>query len=307
MAGKALTKEQLVGLMVGRGSVDKRECLKLSATRFIPTDEWNALKRHEKEYLRCYAAGLSALKAVLVARSAARVNEMWVLPHLDEMVELATEHAHTPPKKQWPDGVVYRKMAVPDIDYSGASPRVTLPARTAVDIARFHGVREGVVAMDSLFYRQTPANRTAVRKKLESVIARLAGKRGIGAAREAFELMSMLSESAYESLCRVILAEHGIDVDVQMWIGRDYRVDLLWGTLVIEIDGYMKYEDKPHEVVMKQLARENWLREQGYEVIRLFPVEILRDEEGCVQRVLELKTRADARGPVSTPPTPYRP
>lgn len=92
-----------------------------------------------------------------------------------------------------------------------------------------------------------------------------------------------------------------------MWIGHQTRVDLLWEQLVIEIDGESKYEDVPHQTVMRQLKRENWLKEQGYEVLRLFPAEILRDEQRCIERVVEAKARADARGPVRVPASQDRP
>lgn len=57
---------------------------------------------------------------------------------------------------------------------------------------------------------------------------------------------------------------------------------------------------------MRQLARENWLKEQGYEVIRLFPADILKDEAACIKRVMGAKLLADARGVPHTPSSPYR-
>lgn len=306
---------QLLGLLMARGDVEKQECVKLSATKFIAASDWHQLKRYEQEFLRCYAAAASARRAILVSRSAARLQEMWVIPARDEIVELAQHDGNPPSKTQWPNGTAYRRMTVPETDVSrwgtmdpAGAPRplrLTNEVRTAIDIARFHGTRHGVVAMDSLFLNRPPGKRIAIRKQILSTLDRLAGKRGIGAARLAFELCSDFSESAYESLFRVILKENGIDVQEQMWIGR-FRVDLLWGQVIIEIDGLSKFEDMPHETVIKQLERENWLKEQGYEVLRLFPSEILRDEARCVQRVLEAKKRADARGPVLVQPSRYR-
>lgn len=300
---------------MARGGVDKQECIKLSATKFIAAAHWNQLRRYEQEFLRCYAVAASARRAVLVGRSAARLHEIWVIPSPHETVELAQRSGNPPSKSQWPDGITYHRMSIPDSDIShwrasdpaGAPSTlcVTNEARTVVDIARLHGVRDGVVAMDSLFLGQPPINKIETRKQLLSVLKRLIGKRGIGAARLAFELSSDHSESAYESLFRVILHSNGIDVQEQMWIGK-FRVDLLWGQLIIEIDGAAKYEDRPHDKVIKQLARENWLKEQGYEVLRLFPAEILRDKENCLHRVIEAKRRADARGTALIQPSRYR-
>ena len=163
------------------------------------------------------------------------------------------------------------------------------------------------MALDSLLKENKAVNAEAQRKSIESTIDRLEGKKGIGRARRALALSSGLSESPYESLFRIILSENGIQVQPQMWIGHQTRVDLLWEQLVIEIDGESKYEDVPHQTVMRQLKRENWLKEQGYEVLRLFPAEILRDEQRCIERVVEAKARADARGPVRVPASQDRP
>ena len=252
-----------------------------------------------------------------MGRSAARALGLWVLGKDPEIIELAQRNGHPPSKTQWPEGVVYRNIPIPAMDIrehtafdlagAGGCIRLTTPARTAIDIARFHGVRDAVVAMDSLYREQTPIGQETTRAALVSTMGRLAGKKGVGQARRAFELSSAVSESAFESLFRVILLEHGIQAKEQMWVSRRYRVDLLWGNLIIEIDGYIKFDDMPHAEVIRMTTRDNWLKEQGYEVLHLFPAEILRDEAGCIRRVFDAKARADARGPVTVPATPYRP
>lgn len=306
----------LRALLVPRGRVHEQTCVRLSATKFIRSTDWATLKSFEQEYLRCYAAATTAHKAVLVGRSAARVAGLWVVPAHSEVVELAQLSGRPPSTKQWPRGVRYHHMPVDNSDYrelsvedgTGASTlRITRAQRTIVDVARLHGLRHGVIALDSWMSGETRANTQIQKELIASAISRLAGKKGIFVARQALALSSKLSESPYESLFRVILAEHGITAQPQMWIGRRNRVDLLWGQLVIEIDGESKYEDVPHETVLKQLKRENWIKEQGYEVLRLFPADILRDEEGCVRRVIEAKARADRRGPVLVAASQKRP
>lgn len=307
---------QLRGLLVPRSRVHEQRCVKLSATKFIRTADWDRLKRFEQDYLRCYAVATAAHKAVLVGRSAARVAGLWVLPLQTDTVELAQTSGRPPSTKQWPPHVRYHHISVADNDFreliaedgTGRSTlRITQTHRTIADVARLHGLRHGVVALDSWLSGTTHMNALEIRESVETAITLLAGKKGIAVARQALALSSKLSESPYESLFRVVLTEHGITAQPQMWIGRQTRVDLLWGQLVIEIDGESKYEQVPHETVLKQLKRENWLREQGYEVIRLFPAEILCDEQGCVQRVVEAKARADARGPVRVRATRNRP
>ena len=57
--------------------------------------------------------------------------------------------------------------------------KLTTPVRTAVDIARWHGVKEGVVAMDSLFFGKLDAFKGGIHTELEETIHRLSGNRGI--------------------------------------------------------------------------------------------------------------------------------
>lgn len=294
----------LRALLVGKGRAKEIECERLSGRRWVPTAEWQRLRRHEQQWLRCYAVGASTNKAVLVLRAAARMNGMWVLPLSDDPVELILPSSHPPPRRQWPDNVMYKHMDVPEIDIHVAEcgVRCTRPIRTAIDIARYKGFREGVIAFDSLFRGLDGRQRRQLHADVGAAVERLAGVRGIETARRAFAACSSLSESPFETLLRLILADAGIIVAVQMWVG-PYRVDLLWGQLIIEVDGRAKYSDAAQATVMAQLERENWLKEIGYEVIRIFSDEILKDEAGCVARILRAKERADQRGAPRFEPT----
>lgn len=314
-----MDRTALVGLLVAKASVDQQSCLKLSATRWVPYDDWQKLKAHEQQFLRAYAAGAAAHKAALVGLSAARVGGLWVVASNQLPVELAIPSGRQPSRSQWPEGTVYRQVTVPDAamttfdqTFPGGEEeldpavralrtkdnvRLTTPERTAIDIARMHRLRDGIVAFDSLFAGKDDAAKRATAKDVEWALGQMAGKKGVGKARAAYEASSQLSESPYESVFRIVLESHGIHVDLQMQIG-EYRVDMLWGNLIIEIDGAIKLEDRPTEVVKRQLARENWLREQGYEVIRLSTGEIIHNELLCLRRVVEAKQRADRRGPV---------
>ena len=307
---------KLRNLLLSRGQAHQSDCVKLSATKYIRASDWEQLKRYEQDYLKCYASGTAAHTGLLVGRSAGQFWGLWVLPLKKEFVELAHTSGKPPSTTQWPPGVIYRHMPIASVDYqefeavdgTGSSIlRVTTLERTIVDIARLHGLRHGVAALDWWLKGDTPINVQVKQKQITTTIARLTGKKGIAVAREALVMSVSLSESPYESLFRIILFENGITAQPQMWIGRHVRVDLLVDQLVIEIDGAMKYEDLTHQTVLKQLKRENWLREQGYEVLRLFPSEILHDEQACVQRVIDAYQRSQSRGPALTSAQPSRP
>ncbi|WJY98341.1 DUF559 domain-containing protein [Corynebacterium fournieri] len=312
-----MDRARLAGMLLSRQAAEGQDCRQLSATKFIATADWDGLASHEREYLRCYSVSAAAYKSVLVGRSAARLNGLWVVPNGEELVELAQTNGNPPPKRQWPEGVLYRHIRVPEVDWevrqpldragAGATLRVTTPARTVADIARFHGIPEAVAAIDGRYSGTSPIDQQSWCDRILAVAERMRGKRGIGRARQAVALSSAKSESPFESVIRVLLALRRIKVDEQMWIGRKYRVDLLWGTLVIEIDGYLKFKNKPYEEVIKQETRDRWLKEQGYAVIRLFPAEIIRDPEGCIRRILEMKAEADANPSVRVRATVHRP
>ncbi|MCG7278893.1 DUF559 domain-containing protein [Corynebacterium imitans] len=308
-----MDRRALIALLVRPGKAHEATCRQLSASKFIAESDWTQLKKHEREFLRTYAAGTAAHKAVLVGRSAAIVSGIWTLPIAEDAVTLANPAHPAPWRAQWPRGVKYRSMRIPSTDYysfsalPGDTIRTTTSARTAVDVARLHGVRHGVVAMDSLFYQAKPYEHERIRAELEDAVTRLTGKRGIAHARKALTWCSTKSQSPYESLLRVVLRQRGIAVEEQMWIGRYARPDLLWGQLVIEVDGDAKFAGNGQAAALEQLARENWIRMQHYDVIRVTPRELLRNEERVVREILDLKEHSSLLDAPLTPATHSRP
>lgn len=312
MIGGSMDRSALVARLIRPGRADEQECRRLSATKFIAEADWRVLRDHEREFLQAYAVGVAAQKAVLIGRSAASVLGIWTLPAAGAPVTLANPAHPAPRRAQWPAEVEYRSMRIPPVDIQRVAHGhdallTTTRARTAIDIARMHGVRHGVVAMDSLFAHKTLGEREIARVELEACIHRLAGKPGIAHARKALDWSSTLSESPYESLLRVILRERGITVQEQMWIGRFARPDLLWGQLAIEIDGDIKFDENPKQAALEQVTRENWVRVQNYEFARVQPWEILRREAEVVQQILELKERSLLLDAPKVPATPNRP
>lgn len=61
--------EKLTQLLVGQAVAEAEACVKVASRRYVRLEAWNALRPYEREYLRCYAAGSSAHRSVLVSRS----------------------------------------------------------------------------------------------------------------------------------------------------------------------------------------------------------------------------------------------
>lgn len=274
---------------------------------FVDEDDWRSLRRFQKEIVRCYAAGLNSTRAVLVGRSAARIGGLWVLPTDDELVELALPNGRPSARSRWFEGHEYRYMRIPEEDLvEVGGVRYTDSIRTAIDVARFHGFRHGLVAFDSVLEGHNRQTARAIWKRINRELKRMAGTANVGDARLAHLHATHNSESPYESFVRAVLIELGIRFEIQVVVG-PYRVDILVdGWLVIEVDGYVKFEDKPHDAVLKQMERENWLRSHHFEVMRLFTSQVL-DPAAWIVDLERLLATAGQRVPVTISTSAWQP
>ncbi len=281
------------------------EMRQLTASVYVEKAQWDALPGYEQEFLRCCAASRQSRKAILVGFSAARMCDVWVHSDAKPGVQVALASGKPPSAKAQSPGIEYRRMAVPAGDVvERAGIRFTNAVRTAVDIARSAGERSGIIAFESLLAGCSDAEADLVRQECTALMRRMKGTKGIGKARAALAKATNRSESAYETLLRLILQEYGITCHAQVSIG-PYRVDLLVGDVIIEIDGRVKYAKQPEDVVLKQLEREDWLREQGFKVLRVRTGEIDRNEVEVVRRVLD-KLEEESR-PLREQPRLYEP
>lgn len=162
---------------------------------------------------------------------------------------------------------------------------LTSPARTALDIARSHGVNAGVVALDAVLHE-----RAATLEEIERVLMRQRGWPYCRRARRALELCDGRSESVLETLVRIRLVTTGLPAPTpQAWIETPngaYRVDLLWPRerVVLEVDGLEKYRGGWQTVVAEK-RRQDDLERAGYRVLRVTWRELRDDPEGVVRRV----------------------
>lgn len=259
----------------------------LTKSLYVDSAEWKKLEFYEQEFLRCCAASRQSVKAVLVGFSAARVCGVWVHYDTKPGVHVALPSGKPPSKKAQSPGIHYKRMTVPEEDVvERAGIRFTNAVRTAIDIARSAGERSGIIAFESLLAGCSDHQAELIRQECIATIQRMRRTKGIGKARRALAKATNRSESTYETLLRLILEEHGITCHAQVLIG-PYRVDLLVGDLIIEVDGWGKMKERPEEVYAKQIDRENWLKEQGFKILRVTPREINRNEVAVVRRVLD--------------------
>lgn len=135
-------------------------------------------------------------------------------------------------------------------------------ARTVADIARRQDERSAVVAGDCAFRGGLDA------AELERVLRDCQRAPGIRTAREILDLCDSRAESPLESVVRLALLRGGVQQpELQFAIG-PYRVDFCWppAMVVLEADGRLKYHAAGD--LFREKRREDWIREQGYLVLR---------------------------------------
>jgi len=239
----------------------------------IPTERWHGLTRWQQDECRIRAATLSTSKAILVGRSAARVYGIPVIGSGHDVELNLPSRRSRRPRHEWPPKFHYRASVLRPIDldtFNGL--RVTNVYRTVIDVARLHGLVEGIVAFDALL-----ALEKVTRAEVEKALALMKGVPGIRTARRAFELADPRSESPLESWGRAqILAAdipelESLQVQVDV-LGGDHRVDLLLnGRTVCELHGDIKYDGStgtpPVEQMKKDRRRERRIQNAGHPLI----------------------------------------
>ena len=277
----------------------------LSLTPEIAVDAatYRRLPPWERAEVRARAFGMAADRAVLCSLSAARILGIEVLSW-DDTVELGYVNSdRTPPKSQRAPRTRYYGSRVPRTEIVVVDGlRVTGVERTLVDVARHHGVVEGVVVIDSALRRFPGLNVQRLTAAGEHL--RL---RGIATYRRAVQLCDEKSESPKESQARALIhlaALPGVKkVRTQARVtvgGRQIRVDLLIdGWLVVEVDGQIKYDGvtygKPTDQVLREeRQREKALQNLGYTVLRIGHADMVPAADGSVPMV-DLIAQALAR------------
>lgn len=254
--------------------------IKLTDETSMDAERFAALPAWDKATAKAAAVALTVDRAVISGRAAARLQEIEILG-TDPLVDLQLLDGKKPVAKRfWPAGVIYRSTYLPATQITEEhGMRTTRILRTVADIARFHGVLDGVVALDSV-RRRWPG------LTLEQLETGLLGKfsyRGISRVREALHLSIPNSGSVPETLARFLLLRAGLpeirSIQPQARIhygpyGQYFEVDLLInGWLIIEIDGEVKYDDETYgkvaEIIKDERDREKILQNLGYVVVRV--------------------------------------
>lgn len=180
--------------------LDNGTYLKLAPRIAVHRDHYHGLSLSSQLRLRAIAAARSAYTAVLISKSAARVHGLWVLASAEEKVEMALPHNSLPNKDRRHPERMYRKTKLPEPMLVHGS-RTVSPARAVIDIARFHGFRDGLIAADS-------ALRAGItKKKLRQEFARMGRVRNSAVVRDVIHHSCAASPSPHASFVRALLIQ----------------------------------------------------------------------------------------------------
>lgn len=162
--------------------------------------------------------------------------------------------------------------------------------RTTVDCARVLPVAEALVVVDGFLHRG------GVRDELFAMLDPLTTRRGVARARQVLELADARTESAGESLTRLLLVQHNLGGFTPQFAltldGVTFRADFAWEKekLILEFDGEFKYSGSfgdPAEIIRAERRREKALTNAGWRVIRVNWAMVTRHPEAVVAMVRE--------------------
>jgi very-short-patch-repair endonuclease len=186
----------------------------------------------------------------------------------------------------WRGGSVSRVRIAPlpahHLEVSGDTPHTSLP-RTVVDIARSASLREAAVVGDAAV-----RNRCGI-SELRVALDECANWADVGKARTALAFFDGRSESALESVSRVIMHERELpapELQAEFTATEStYRTDFYWKAqgVIGEADGMQKYETR--DVLRGEKVRQERLERMGLRVVRWNWREMLVDTDETIARI----------------------
>ncbi|WP_235840609.1 endonuclease domain-containing protein [Corynebacterium liangguodongii] len=262
----------------------------LAPTQVVAKEHVRRLAPWHAFFLRAFAVGRSMRTGVVVSRAAAALRGMWVIGAHDLPVEVALPSGGTPSRRKRMPNVRYREATFRRDEIEVIhGVRTTSVIRTFIDIARYHGFPDGLVAADWLL-SQAGTSYANIQAEIDRM-GRFVGKKRV---IECVKWASNRADSPHESRFRAHLIERGIGGwTFQPAIGR-FRPDFLFDDfLIVEIDGRSKYTEKTAEVLMRERDRERELINQGYVFLRFYPQEIAADIDAVLAQIAQAR---NARG-----------
>lgn len=239
--------------------------LKLAPRIAVRRDHYHRLDFPSQLRLRSIAAARSAYTAVLISKSAARVHGLWVIATAEEKIEMALPTNTLPHKDRRHPERIYRKALLPEPVLVDGT-RCVSKARAVIDVARYHGFADGLIAADS-------ALRSGLsREDLKEEFARMRRVRNSRIVRAVIHHASSLSRSPYESFARALIIE--ADFPWPMFFEAPFTA-LPGITTALCINSAYLIDIIPAKALAQQRERHRRLREAGFTVLCFTPRQLI--------------------------------
>lgn len=274
-------------------------------------EAYEALAPWEKCCAHAMAHGLSADRAVVSGKAAARIWGMEVLG-VDRRTELTYVLPTRPTRRRnWPEGVIFRSAHLHSHEFVELHGiRVTKVSRTLKDITRYYGLEDGVVAIDSA-RKMWPE---LTRELLENTLCGVARYHGKGLVRKAIGMSVGNAGSPLESRARVQILESGLagpsEIVTQLPIRLPGRRETVYADIgvgamvVVEADGRVKYDGVTYgkqadEVIRAEREREKAINNSGRIVVRVSHDDLRPGKGGESQFIRDLRGALRRAGQLS--------
>ena len=202
---------------------------------------------------------------MLISKSAARVHGLWVIATAEEKIEMALPTNTLPHKDRRHPERIYRKASLPEPVLVDGT-RCVSKARAVIDVARYHGFTDGLIAADS-------ALRWGLsREDLKEEFARMGRVRNSRIVRAVIHHASPLSRSPYESFARALLIE--ADFPWPMFFEASFAA-LPGITTALCINNAYLIDIIPAKALAHQRERHRRLREAGFTVLCYTPRQLI--------------------------------
>lgn len=249
-----------------------KEWIAIRRGAYVQHDEWERMTKDDRHRALVHAVALRLGRPFTFSHTSAAV--LLGLPMWN--VDLETVHVTRPTRTSARrDANVWHHVSeLRDDEITDAfGLRVTDATRTVIDSARITGLESAVTIADAALHTEQ-----TTKEALLEQLNRMRDWPGARNAGRVVEFADGRAESVGESWARIVMDAAGLPrPKLQVELPTGDRVDFLFVEYmtVVEFDGRHKYGrllkagEEPGDVAWREKRREDRIRAQGYQVVRL--------------------------------------
>lgn len=274
--GNVVTRRQALDAGISDDEISRRirnhEWVTIRRGAYVPRETWNELSGEDKHRAKVHAVALRLQGRFAFSHTSAAV--LLGLPMWN--VDLETVHVTRPAggSTRHEADLWHHVCELGDEEVTDAfGLRLTNGTRTVIDNARLLPLESAMAIADAALHTEQTTK--------DALLERLNGMRTWPGARTAGSVVEFAdgrAESVGETWARIVMEAIGLPrPELQVVLETGDRVDFLFREYrtVVEFDGRHKYGrllkqgEEAGDVVWREKRREDRIRSQGYQVVRL--------------------------------------